>query len=237
MNKIFHKTIRIYDFKIIMFVFVMGALLFLYLFLDEKDPKSYSLYGGIAIGLIMAFIQLLLAWYEHKEVEEIKKLGIKKILPHRDDEKLYKGIIENANEEIIILGNTASRFFQDFADEKRSDKRALLDAFSRKVKFKLLLPDPKFLNEPDDISKAAISKRRIIELSKKYPDLFECRYYDHIPYHNLVLADNECLVGPIFPDISSRHSPAIYSDTTSVFVESYLKYFDYEWEHAKPCDA
>ena len=220
-----------------MFIFALLALVFLYLFLDEKDPKSYSLYGGIAVGLIMAFIQLLLAWYEHKEVEEIKKLGIKKILPHRDDEKLYRSIIENANKEIHVLGNTASRFFQDFADEHRADKRALLDAFSRKVKFKLLLPDPDFLNDPNDKSKAAISKRRIVELSKQHKGLFECKYYDHIPYHNLVLADNECLVGPIFPDISSRHSPAIYSNTSSVFVKSYLKYFDYEWKRAKPCET
>lgn len=232
---IFTKGIYIYLYKIIFFLLIAAAVVFAYNYFNVNDPKTSALYGGLTTGLIVAIIQLLIMWSDHSEIEKIKKLKIKKILPHRDDEKLYGDIIKQSEKEIRVLGNTASRFLQDFADENRKDKRVLLDALSRKVKVKFLLPHPKWLATDDDKDKANIAERKIADLSIKYSNLFECRYYDHAPFHNLVMADDECLVGPIFPHISSKDSPAIYTDNSSIFVKPYLKYFEYEWERAKPC--
>ena len=232
---IFTKGIYIYLYKIILSLLIAVIVFFIYLYFKEVDPKIYALYGGLIAGLIVAVIQLLIKWSEHSEIEKIKKLKIKKILPHRDDEKLYGDIIKQSEKKIWVLGNTAIRFLQDFADENRKDKRALLDALARNVKVKLLLPDPRWLATDDDKDKAKMSSRKIAELLIKYSNLFECRYYDHAPFHNLVMADDECLVGPIFPHISSKDSPAIYTDNSSIFVKPYLEYFNFEWDKAQPC--
>jgi len=232
---IFKQVIYVHVFKIIVFILIGIACLFTFWFFIITDPKQSSLFGGLATGLFVAIIQLLLMWTEYSEMEKIKKLKIKKILAHRDDETLYKSVIQSAENKILVLGNTVSRFLQDFADEGRTDKRTLLDALDRKVNVKFLLPEPKWLNKQDDQDKAKMASRKIAELAKKYKGHFECRYYDHAPFHNLVMADNECLVGPIFPNKSSKDCPAIYTDVSSIFVRSYIDYFNYEWTNAKPC--
>lgn len=232
---LFNKTLYIHFYKVILLILITLIIILAINYFYVDNPKTSALFGGLTTGLIVAVIQLLLMYSDHLEIEKIKKLKIKKILPHRDDEKLYRDIIKQSEKEILVLGNTAIRFLQDFADQSRNDKRALLDALARNVKVKLLLPNPRWLATDDDKDKAKMSSRKIAELSKKYSNLFECKYYDHAPFHNLVMADDECLVGPIFPHISSKDSPAIYTDNSSIFVKPYLKYFEYEWEQAKPC--
>ena len=234
MKKIFEYAIKIQLPKLIVLGIFMGAISFIILYYNVNDPKISVLYGGLATGFIIAGIQLLFSWGEFNEMERIKKLGIKRILPYRDDERLYRDIINKSNNEILVLGNTASRFFIDFADETRPDKKALIDALGRQVKVRILLPDPKWLSI-DDKPRAETSISKIKELGKKYKRFFECRYFDHAPFHNLVLADNNCLVGPIFPNIPSKNSPAIYTDDNSIYVRPYLKYFECEWKDAKPC--
>jgi hypothetical protein len=185
-------------------------------------------------GLSVALLQLLLMWTEHKESEKIKKLGIKTILSSRDDEVLYREIIMRAKEEIRVLGNTAGRFMDDFADETRRDKRALIDALDRKVRVKFLLPKLNFLWNQNDKDRANIPLRTIKQLKNKYNDLVELKYYDHSPFHSLVLVDNDCFVGPIFPNRTSKNTPTIYTDKNSIFAQSYLEYFDFEWQRAQP---
>lgn len=202
-----------------------------------SDPNSTvtPLLGGMTTGLLVALLQLLLMWTEHNEIEKTKKLGIKKLLPHRDDEGFYRKVIEKTKKEIRVLGSTASRFMIDFADENREDKRALIDALNRKVQVKFLLPEPNNLWKEDDKPRAEIALKSIQGLKDKYGDLVECRHYTHHPFHNLVLADNDCFVGPIFPNRTSKDTPTIYTNKSSVFAESYLEYFHFEWEKAKTC--
>lgn len=219
---------------IVVLVLLIAIVLFSFLFSAENtNPKLYSLYGGLIVGLGIALFQLLLAWYEYREVEKIKELKIKKILPHRDDEALYRSIIKSSKKEIIVLGNTASRFLQDFADSSRPDKHALIDAFSRNVKFKLLLPSLDFLYSDRDKRRAENAKEKIMELHKKYNELFECRFFQHPPNHSMVIADDDCLIGPIFKYTPSKDNPTIYTKKDSVFVHPYLKYFENEWQNAE----
>ncbi len=201
----------------------------------ESNIKLATLLGGVTTGLFVGWLQLFLMATEHREMERIKKLGIKEILSHRDNEVFYKEVIEKAEIEIFVLGNTASRFMNDFADKTRPDKKTLIDALNRKVHVKFLLPQPDFLWNPDDKDKASISLRSIKELKAEYNDLVELKYYSHAPFHSLVLSDNDCFVGPIFPNRTSRNTPTIYTDRSSIFAKSYLDYFDYEWSKAKPC--
>jgi len=234
MSKIFEKVIKFQLAKFIICAIFFAALILLLGYYNLENTKISVLYGGLSTGLIIAGIQLLFSWGEFNEMEKIKKMGIKKILPHRDDERLYRNVIRNSKREILVLGNTASRFFIDFADETRDDKKTLIDALGRGTKVKILLPNPKWLSAQDKL-RAQISLKKIKELSSRYKTFFECRYYDHAPFHSLVLADDHCLVGPIFPNIPSKDSPAIYTDNNSIYANSYLRYFDYEWEDAKLC--
>jgi len=116
--EIFKKLLNIYLYKIIIVVVLFVICLFLVIYFNSKASSPVTpLLGGLITGLLVALLQLLLMWTEHNEMERIKKLGIKKILSYRDEESLYRKVIENANEEIRVLGNTASRFINDFADE------------------------------------------------------------------------------------------------------------------------
>jgi hypothetical protein len=222
----------VYLYRVLLVLLFLVALICFFFFINVVDQKTAAIFGGLTTGLFIAFIQLLLSWFEHTEIEGIKKLRIKKVLPHRDDEMLYRSVISKAKDEILVLGNTALRFLNDFADESRPDKRALIDALSRKVQVRFLLPKPKYLDNLADRDRERIADRRIAQLTVQFKERFECRYFDHAPYHNMVRADEECLVGPIFPHISSKNSPAIYTDIKSIYVKPYLDYFEHEWEKA-----
>ncbi|MFA5239440.1 MAG: hypothetical protein WC476_07005 [Phycisphaerae bacterium] len=232
----FKKQLNIYLYKIIVVVVLFAICLLLVIYLNSKASSPFTpLLGGLSTGLIVALLQLLLMWTEHNEMEKIKKLGIQEILPYRDDEIFYRKVIEKTKEEIRVLGSTASRFMMDFADESREDKMALINALDRKVHVKFLLPETNCLWNDEDKSRAEIALNTMRALKKKYKDLIECKHYSHKPFHNLVLADDNCFVGPIFPSRTSKNTPTIYTYKNSIFANSYLEYYDYEWENAKSC--
>lgn len=232
--RFFKITLNIYLSKIIIVLLAFAIIVIILLYYQEPDPKQSALLGGLATGLMVAGLQLLLSWTEHVENEKIKRLRVKQILATRDDEKLYRRIIDNANSQVLMLANTAYRFLEDFADEDiaRQDKRALIKALERGVSVKILLPEPQYLTLEDDKDKANISARKFNNLKSKFGDKFQVRYYNHSPAHNLLVVDHECLAGPIFPDISSKNSPAIYTDDESTFIKPYIKYFEAEWDKA-----
>jgi hypothetical protein len=198
----------------------------------ESNIKITTLLGGVATGLFVGWLQLLLMATEHNEIERVKKLGIKKVLSYRDEEALYRAVIEKTKKEIYVLGNTASRFMKDFADDTRPDKKALIEALGRGVHVKFLLPKPEFLWNQNDKDRAKISLRLIEALKTKYNTLVELKYFSHSPFHSLVRADNDCFVGPIYPHIISQNTPTIYTDKSSIFAQSYLEYFEFEWKDA-----
>jgi hypothetical protein len=237
MKNLFRITLGVYLYQVLLVLLLLAAFICFFFFINVVDQKTAAIFGGLTTGLFIAFIQLLLSWFEHNEIEGIKKLRIKKVLPHRDDEMLYRSVISKAKDEILVLGNTALRFLNDFADESRPDKKALIDALSRKVHVRFLLPSPEYLGSRKDKDGARIAARMICELTMQFKEHFECRYYDHAPFHNMVRADEECLVGPIFPHISSKNSPAIYTDIKSIYVAPYLEYFEHEWEKARHAEC
>lgn len=235
MMEFFKKVLNIYLYRIIFWFVAIVILLCLCWYFWESNIKLATLLGGLTTGLFVGWLQLFLMATEHREMERIKKLGIKEILSHRDDEIFYRKVIEKSKEEIRVLGNTASRFMDDFADGTRADKRALIDALNRRVHVKFLLPKPDYLWRQEDKERANISLSSIQNLKAKFADLVKLKYYSHAPFHSLVLSDNDCFVGPIFPDRRSKNTPTIYTDKSSIFAKSYLEYFDYEWSKAKPC--
>jgi hypothetical protein len=230
MKSQFEKTVRIRLYKIVIAALSIstGGCAVLYFCYDW--PKVGPLLAGMVTGLLVALIQYLLDWNEHQEIETIKKLGIHRILPYRDDKVYYEKLLRNANRDIVVLGNTASRFLDHFAHPTRTDARALFEALGRGVHVRFLVPKPECLPE-DDRSRAEGSKKRMIEIAKESTN-FEFRYFNHMPTHCIVKVDNECLFGPVFPHVKSKDSPTIHADADSPLVMQYLVYFENEWKEA-----
>jgi hypothetical protein len=227
----FARLIRIHLYKLIvlgLFVSTVGAGLTLYF---STNPKWDAIFAGLATGLFVALIQYLLNWNEHSDIEAVKKLGIIKILPHRDDRMYYGELLAGVRREVWVLGNTGSRFLEDFAHASRSDSQQLLAALGRGIQVRFLLPDLQFV-EGNDSAKAQAVRIRLTDLKKQYTN-FDYRYFNHRATLSLVRIDEQCLFGPIFSNRKSKDSPTIHTLTDGPFVQAHLQYFESEWSDAK----
>ena len=225
--KFFSIQLKIYLFKIVAFLTLVFSVATAWVFWFTTNPQAAALLSGISTGLFVGFLQLLLSWNEHHEIETIKKLGIRQIKAYREGKDYYERLITDSRKEILVLGVTAQRFMEDFANEARIDSRALIDALNRNVKVRILIPHLKHLSG-NNLAKAGMAEPRLKKLSDDYPT-FQFRHFDHTPAHSIVVADNECLVGPVFNHVESKDSPAIHLSTSSPYVREYLNHFENEW--------
>lgn len=227
--RLFTETVQVHIYKIVLLLIAFSAIAFAIIFYYTDNPKLGSIFSGIATGLIVAALQLLIQGLEHRDIENVKKLKIRKILPTRDDKELYGELLIKSKRQIHLLGNTAYRFLDDFADKNRADRQQLLMALERNVEVKLLLPTKEYLTSESDKRQFEQSQTRMNEIKVKHSN-FEFKYYERYPSHNLLRVDNDCLVGPIFPNIKSKDSPAIYTDISSDYVRPYLTFYDELWD-------
>lgn len=237
LSKNIYSTVTIGIPFIIILLLTIAVLWLSYLyFYKELDPKLSGLIVNLAAGLILMIIQFFFSWYEYKSIAEIKKLSIKSILLHRDDRTFYQKLITNSKKRIDVLGVTAERFIEHFADSSensREDARVLLSALTRGVKVRILVPSKKYLVDDDDKMKAVRAEKLFKQTAKTFQG-FEYRYFNHPPAHSIVVIDDESLIGPVFPEVSSKHTPAIYLENSSPLAEKYLSYFEREWTEASP---
>jgi hypothetical protein len=227
----FDKILRVHLYKIILVTLLIATLISFRLFWTTQSQQWAALFGGTATGLLVALIQYLIQWNEHNDIEQFKRLGIRRMLAYREGKDYYERLIEGASQEILVLGNTASRFLDDFANNERDDTQALVRALQRNVRVRILVPEEQFLNESDK-HLCARAKPKMEKLANDHPT-FQYKYFSHRAAHSLVRIDDECLVGPIFPHVSSKNSPAIHTLTSSPFVTHYIKHFEWEWNNAK----
>ena len=188
--------------------------------------------GSIIAGLIVALIQLGLSWWDYKMTQKIEKLRLIEILYDRDDRTYYANLIDKSRREIRVMGTTARRFFEHFADMTtgaRPEAQVLISALNRGVKVKLLLPSKDYiaLNKIADYNQVSETLNTI---KQKYPHAeIEIRYFDHIPAHSIFMVDSECIVGPVFEKVESKNTPALHLKNESPFAEKYVAYFEQEW--------
>jgi hypothetical protein len=216
--------------KVIAFVLLFATILSLLLYFNTTDPRLSSLISGLASGFVLATIQFFFSWYDYVKIDKYQKMQIKDIRPDRDNRSLYESLIKGSKHEILILGATASRLVNDFADSNSNNdqNKVLLTALSKGVSVKVLLPELDFL-EAQQQPKFALTKARFEEIQKQYPK-FVFKYFSHPPYHSMFLVDNNCIVGPMFPGVSSKNTPSIYVETSSPFAKTYIDYFNSEWQ-------
>lgn len=231
--KIFSKEVKLSSFWLVILLMGILSILLFKQWQVEDDSKLNGIYGGLLTGLVIAIIQLFLSWYEYKEINRFKRMEVVDIRSHRDDRKYYEKIIVNAKARIDIMGVTASRFIADFADldSQRNEARVLLKAMDQGVKVRILLPAPQHLTIAQ-VRPAEQATEGFNRLMAKYPDNFVVRYFNHPPAHSIFIFDNECILGPVFPIITSKDTPSIQLKNTSPYASKYLDYFEFEWNSA-----
>ena len=202
----------------------------------DSYQKWGSILGSLAAGLIVAIIQLIIAWQDYKHNEKLKELKLIEIMYNRASRDKYANFIKTCNRELDVMGVTAVRFFTDFADTSDGapeNAKVLLRALERGVHVRILLPTQDYL--PDD-KKADFNKvkEKCCNLENRYN--LEIKYFNHTATHSIFRVDDTCIIGPVFPELESRNTPAMHLMKSSPMAVRYMDYFESEWNVAKKLD-
>lgn len=230
---IFEKTWKLDQRYIVIVIFIfalIGSLLFVF---NLSDENWKNIFISISAGLIIALIQFGLSWYEYITIDKYRQMGIKNIYDNKHKEDMYRDKIKKSKQKICLMGNTAGKFLEDFAysDSKSLLKKILIEKLENNVEVNILVGRKEiFIEQPKRLRDYARAKAIIDELLKKYPQTFKCKYYDHEPTHSIFIFDNECFIGPIFPNTTSFDIPFIHMYNESTFASNYIEYFNSEWE-------
>lgn len=240
----FDKSFTIHIPKILFGILFVFFCVFIFLYLNNYNDQLYgTILAGISTGIFVALVQFVMGWYEHDKIKRLhqkilrfESMEIHDILPHRDDEAAYRERIKNVKEKLHVLGHTASRFVEDFANEDnpRDDKKVLFNILANSRSVKILIANKSHLTRTKHAQfDATLSKLK--KIRQTYSNL-EVKYYNHTPAHNIFQFDNECLLGPIFPSVESQDTPTLHTTASSAYAKFYMKYFDDEWNQATSID-
>ncbi|MDD3466499.1 MAG: hypothetical protein PHE67_05045 [Campylobacterales bacterium] len=213
-------------------IFITVGILYVFYFNRTTDPNYINnnivaITGGLTASCLIAFIQFGLSWYEHKMYDNFKKHGVRDVLPNKYAQAEYGKIIKNVNQRLWIMGNTAYDLLDHFTEQSKD----LLEILAKKRDVRLLIATKNSLQDERHKRNYDGALGKIEALRKQYQNL-QVKYYDHEPSQSIFIFDNECFLGPIFPDERSRETPCIRMATDSIFAQKYIKYFEREWKEA-----
>lgn len=236
MKKFFSLNVKIRLSAVIFFSLIVLCAIVFFWYLNGKDPKILAILGSLFAGIIVALIQFLIAWQDYLSTEKLKDLKIKRVLINRDQRDFYEGYVRSAQKNIDMMGVTGIRFMEHFANDDSDapeNSKVLLQAMSKGVNVRILIPKVEFLSQIDDQRNFKSSLVRYQNIASLYPTKFQVKYFSHVPAHSIFMVDEECIIGPVFPDVSSKFTPALHLLNNSPFAEKYLKYFNDEWKSAE----
>lgn len=204
----------------------------------ENDGPVWVFASGVASGLVVTLAQFFLSWADAKAIDRFRAMGVENVLSNRDEEAYYGKLINSARTQVDVLGSTAARLMQDFADagSPKPEKRALIEALKKGVEVRILVADPAHLSSRECNYKYPEARKLFEEIALSYPN-FEVRYFDATPLASFVRTDHELVVGPLLPGVESKHTPALHVFNHSPYASSYLSYFERMWKTAKPLSA
>ena len=233
---IFKTNIKIRATVIIIAVLFLVAIGVGVWFWISGNEKLSAILGSLFAGLIVAIIQFIIAWQDYKQTEKLKKLELIEILYDRDSRSFYEEYIRQSKRKIDMMGVTASRFFNDFADDSPNatpNAKILLNALSHNVKVRILLPSSEFVdaNKKQDVENVKQKVRAIRNAYQKCS--LEVKYFKHVAAHSIFNVDDKCIVGPVFPEVESKYTPALFLRNSSPMAIKYLTYFEDEWNKAE----
>lgn len=230
-----HWLVRQASWILAALIILLGVSVYCY-WNEPEGSKLAPLLGGVATGLLLVIVQYMFSWHEHIERGRLRLLGLKNVLKNKVDIEYYGQLIKGAKKRIDLMGSTGSRFLRDFADSQGSHDEAkyLLEAMGRGVKVRLLLPEAEQLFTDESKASAKQVEEKLMELNKR--EEFECRFFKHPPIHSIFRADNDLLVGPFFPNLESRNTPALHVRDDAILSERYIEYFEQEWYQCSPIE-
>lgn len=234
--------------KIAISVMIIISIIFIIVaYLNQGNNFWLTIAGGLATGALVALAQYFVSLAEYKEIDkaykelhekekeiiEFKNMGVQKVLSARDDPEVYGGIIQESKDRIWVMGNTASRLLEDFANTDGSTlyKDVLLNFLKRGGEVKILISEKRYLFKEKDKQRFNVAKIELNKLSDEY-EKFNFVYFKHIPTHSIFIFDNYCLLGPIFDNLDSKATPALAMDTNSEYAQKYINYFNHQWANA-----
>lgn len=190
--------------------------------------------SGVVSGLVVTLAQFFLSWADAKAIDRFRRMGVENVLTTRDEEAYYGKLIQTARSQVDVLGSTAMRLMQDFADpdSPKAEKRTLIEALKNGVPVRILVAAPAQLDARDKYKYPV--NRKCFEAIAAMCSNFEVRYFDTTPIASFVRADHELVVGPLLPGVESKHAPALHVYSHSPYAESYLNYFEKTWSTATP---
>lgn len=233
MKEIFNRNFKFRYSTFVVIALVVAIIICTVYYFLQSDSSSGAILGSLVAGLIVALIQLIISWRDFDMTKKVEDLRLIEILYDRDNRDYYANLINKSRREIRVMGVTAKRFFEHFADMTvgaRPDAQVLIAALNRGVKVKLLLPSKEYIanNKKASFEQVEDTLKRI---NSKYPEAeIEIRYFDHIPAHSIFMVDSECIVGPVFENVESKNTPALHLKNESPFAEKYVAYFEQEWK-------
>lgn len=196
---------------------------------------EFPLFGGLFVRAYSVFNDNKLS-KANEEIEQYKQLKVNRILIDRDDTKIYGEIINSASKNIWIMGHTAKRLLNDFADieSPRGEKKVIPSALQKGVNIRILITDKEYLNDSKKNDFDAVNEKlKKLANNEIYSGKLEYKYFSHIPAHSIFVFDNECFIGPIFEEVESQHTPVIHMEIDSLYAQKYLEHFEYEWKKAR----
>lgn len=201
-----------------------------------KEGPLWVFATGLVSGLVVTLAQFCLSWADAKAIDRFRRMGVENVLTTRDEEAYYGTLIKTARSQVDVLGSTATRLMQDFADlsSPKAEKRTLEEALKNGVQVRILVAAPTQLGAGDK-NKCQVNRKNFETLAAKYQN-FIVRYFDTVPIASFVRADHELVVGPLLPGVESKHTPALHVYNSSPYAVSYLKYFEVIWNTATPLD-
>lgn len=232
----FDRLISIKRGKVIAFILVVVVIAcFICSYICGISSYLGAITGSAGAGLLVALIQLFIDWDDQREIHKLKELHLKKVMLDRDQRSEYTQLIKDAHKHLDVMGVSASRFFSHFADldyGARADSKVLLTALSNGVEVRILLPQREYLDESKHASFDQV-KALLPKIKSRIPNAkITIKYFSHVPTHSIFRVDDECIVGPIFPKLESKNTPAIHLKNKGIYAEKYLDYFEDEWNSA-----
>lgn len=234
MDNLYKKMLNVPLSNVILFILVLSIIIFGCIYYNTDDVKTANILGGLTAGLLVAVVQMLMAWDSYASSEKLKRIQIKEALLTRSDKAYYGDFISNAQYSIDVMGVSGERFMKDFADVDPSaplQSRIIINLLVKEITVRVIMPRIQYLDEPNK-TKFKEAEPLFENLKGMYPDYFKVKYFEHIPAHSIFRVDNECIVGPVFTKTPSRFTPAIRFYNNSPIVKKYLEYFEDEWNNA-----
>lgn len=212
-------------------------ILIIWFFKDDFSDKAMSLLASLIVGFFTLAVSILINYSQLMSIDLFRSLRIKNILKTRSNRKYYHDIIDSAQNELWILGVTANRLLEHFANFESPDEiegnKVLLNKIEKGMSVRLLLASINKLKTKKEKRKYKDTLEKLEALPEGLRNKIQVKYYDVEPSQSIFYTEKECIVGPIFPNVASEHTPAIHLKNNSPYAEYYLKFFEETWKSAK----